>query len=192
MKKIALILVFCLCLTMFVACDETTKDEKKSDKKPITSPIGTPEEDATEPVTEPTMETEPEDPTEPEEVSMLDPMEVVGTWEFSYSEVEGYITQDGSSTIIISGDSVENLTITFRDHDYPDEDFTDKALILDMRPMYYGCGNENWVLDVDYVGQIGDTTYAITLLEDGTLVKQNMFTIDGMPMVSYQWFVRGE
>ena len=30
----------------------------------------------------------------------------------------------------------------------------------------------------------------VTLLEDGTLMLQNYFTIDGAPAVSYKWFRR--
>ena len=173
MKRSSFLLILCLCLSLIAACGKT-------ENTPTDPPVKAPAKPPTEPSTEPSVETG------------IDPMGLVGTWEFAYTEIEGEIVEDGSATITIYGDDAENLVITYRDHLFPDESFTEKALILDMRPMYYGCGNEEWVMDVDYIGAIGNTHYAITLMEDGTLCIQNRFTIEDMPMVSYQWFTRNE
>ena len=177
MKYWILLLILCLSLCLFAGCS--------SHHNPPTETIT---QAPTEALTEAPTETPTEAPTQaPTEPGVL-PMELVGTWEFIYTEIEGEIVEDGSATVTIYGEDENNLYITFRDHLFPDEDFQDKALILDMREMYTDCGNDQWVMDVDYVGAIGNTQYTITLLADGTLVKQNQFTVDDMPMVSYQFF----
>ena len=55
--------------------------------------------------------------------------------------------------------------------------------------MYYDCGNEERVADVDYVGP-WDTTYTVTLSAEDILIKQNYFLVDGAPTVSYEYFCR--
>ena len=57
--------------------------------------------------------------------------------------------------------------------------------------MYWNCGNSMWLADVDHVGP-WDTTYAITLLEDGRLLLQNYWEVDGAPSVSYEWYERAD
>lgn len=189
MKRISFCIILCLCLFLFAACANT---ENTPTDPPVQVTTAAPTEPVaeTEPITEPATDPVTEPVTEPE--NGLDPMGLVGSWEFAYTEIEGEIVEDGSATIIISGDDVNSLTITLRDHLYPDESFTEKAMIFDEREMYVGCGNEEWVMDVDYVGDIGNTEYTVTLTAEDTLLIQYCFTIEDMPMVSYRWFTRSE
>lgn len=131
-------------------------------------------------------------PTTEAPVTVPQPMDLVGTWNFSYSEIEGDTNTTGTSTVVISGESPETLTITYQDPSFPEENFSGKALKLDARELYPGCGNDAWVMDVDHVGAIGNTTYDLTLLADGTLAFCFNFTVDGMPMASYQFFTRAD
>ena len=123
-----------------------------------------------------------------------DPMELVGKWDRIKTMVEGDETESEPNTCIveITGDSRENLKISYMDNAYfVQNSYSDKALIFSLGalPIYTDCGNDVWYADVDHVGK-DDTTFAITLLADGTLLLQNYFTVDGAPMVSYEWFKR--
>lgn len=188
MKKLSIFVIVCICLSLFVACGNT--ESTPTDPPVQVTTVAPTEPVETEPVTEPVTEPATEPATEPE--IGLDPMGLVGTWDFAYTEIEGEIVEDGSATITISGDDVDSLTITLRDHLYPDESFTEKTLILDERALYVGCENEEWVMDVDYIGTIGNTEYTLTLTGEDILLIQYYFTIEDMPMVSYRWFNRSE
>lgn len=123
-----------------------------------------------------------------------DPMELVGQWDRIKTMVEGYEVESEPNTCIveISGNSRENLKISYTENsEFEQNSYTDKDLFftLGALPVYTNCGNDVWHADVDYVGKY-DTTFAITLLADGTLLLQNYFTFDGAPMVSYEWFKR--
>lgn len=123
-----------------------------------------------------------------------DPMELVGKWDRTKTMVEGDETESEPNTCIveITGDSRENLKISYMDNAYfAQNSYSDKALIFSLGalPIYTDCGNDVWYADVDHVGK-DDMTFAITLLADGTLLLQNYFTVDGAPMVSYEWFKR--
>jgi hypothetical protein len=120
-----------------------------------------------------------------------DPMDMVGTWERFQWETDGYVEEDisGTCTIVIKGDTEDTLTISFTDEEHRNSNYQNKPLNIKQGVIYEGCGNSLWLADVDHVGP-WDTTYAVTLLEDGTLMLQNYFTIDGAPAVSYEWFRR--
>ena len=181
MKKLTWLLLIAVLIAMAVGCSKLPDTTLPAITPPATeAPTDTPTETPTE--------SPAEIPTEVPNETGVAPMALVGTWEFMYTEVEGSIVEEGSATITIYGEDETCMYITFRDHLFPDEDFQDKALIFDLREMYSGCGNSHWVMDVDYVDANGNTSYTITLLTDGTLVKQNKFTIEDMPMVSYQFF----
>jgi len=179
MRIIVLALALSLCVGAFSACTGPAAPTEAS-KAPTEAPTQTP--------TEAPAEAPTEAPTEPD----IDPMDIVGTWDFAYTEIEGDTVTDGDATLTISGTDIQSLRITFEDAYYPDESFTDKTLRIETHPMYEGCGNDEWVMLVDYVGIIGNTQYAITLLENGMLLMQYSFTIEDMPMVSYQYFTRSE
>ena len=120
-----------------------------------------------------------------------DPVEMVGTWERFRWETDGYMEEDtsGTCTIVIAGETEDTLTISFTDLERPEFDYHDKALDVRQGVVYTDCGNNLWLAEVDHVGP-WDTTYTVTLLEDGTLMLQNYFTIDGAPVVSYEWYRR--
>ena len=81
--------------------------------------------------------------------------------------------------------------MSYTSREFPNNNFKNELLIFDNREMYYGCGNDAWVGDLDYVGP-WDTTYTFTLTVDDVLIKQNHFLVDGAPAVSYEYFRRSE
>jgi hypothetical protein len=122
-----------------------------------------------------------------------EPLKMVGIWERFMWEADGYQEEDtsGLCTIVIAGETENTLTISYADRERPDFNYQDKALDVQQGEMYMGCGNSLWVAEVDHVGP-WDTTYTVTLLEDGTLLVQNYFELDGAPAVSYEWYRRAE
>jgi len=154
---------------------------------------------STSPATDPPPSTQPtpqttapttEQPTE-ESGYLYDPMLLAGTWDMAYTEIEGEQSEvaPGTCTIIIYGVSPDALSIILTDKDFPEESFSDKALVLDEREMYHTCGNPDWVVDVDYIDSYG-TEFSLTLIDTDTLLLQRYFEIEGIPMVSYQTFKR--
>lgn len=120
-----------------------------------------------------------------------EPMEMVGTWELVWQEFEGnrsYLESNGT-TIVITGDSETELRATYTDMLLNNESFQNKELTVTAEEMYFGCGNDQWKANVEYVGPY-DTFYAITVLDDGTLLMQSYWEVDGAPTVSYSFFQR--
>lgn len=126
-------------------------------------------------------------------VEAPDPLDMIGTWDRAWSEVEGDRTEypKGTCTVVIKGDSKESLVISYADKEFPDNNYENKSLTIKKGVLYYDCGNDLWHAEVDRSAST-ITEYNITLLEDGTLLLQNLFYIDGAPMVSYECFVRAE
>lgn len=122
----------------------------------------------------------------------IDSSDLVGTWELAWTEVEGdrNEAEPGSCMIEIHSAASAGLLMSYTSQDFPDENFQNELLTIDMREMYPGCGNNAWVAELDYVGPY-DTTYTITLTMDDILIKQNYFLVDSDPMVSYEYFRRG-
>ena len=120
-----------------------------------------------------------------------DPMEMVGSWQRLYYEVEGYRenSEPGEVTLAIEGDSEEFLTISYTRKAFPDSGYTNQSLVVAPREMFDGCGNSRWVADVQHQGN-DETTWTVTLLSDGQLLLQTFWIMDGTPMVSYEWFAR--
>ena len=117
--------------------------------------------------------------------------ELIGTWELAWTEVEGDRNEvaSGVCTVKITMDDMGSFRITYQDRDFPDWNFTDRELLLILGELYPGCGNDQWLGEVSE--EPGDTSqYALTLLEDGTLLLQTYWEMDGMPMVSYGWYRR--
>lgn len=120
-----------------------------------------------------------------------DPMEMVGSWQRLYYEVEGY-RQDsapGEATLVIEGNSPETLTASYTQKESPDKGYTGKPLVVASREMFDGCGNGRWVADVQHTGDY-ETSWTVTLLSNGELLLQTFWVMDGAPMVSYEWFER--
>lgn len=121
-----------------------------------------------------------------------DPAEMIGIWELAWTEVEGdrcEVDPDQEIIVITGGSSQNSFGITLTNMLFPEESFQSKALTVSEGEMYPGCGNSAWVANVDHTGPY-NTTYAVTLLEDDTLMLQNYWLMDGAPMVSYKWYRR--
>lgn len=155
------------------------------------APAKTPTEPAATPAAT-TLPAEPSSaPTEPApaEISVMD---LVGTWEQVWAEVEGDRNEVDPSRYLlqITGEKENELFASYVCVDYSENGYTDRPLIRDDREMYPGCGNDSWVMDVDYISPF-EATQAITLLENGDLLMQNSFFYDGtIPVVSYACFTR--
>ena len=118
---------------------------------------------------------------------------MIGTWELAWTQVEGdrNEAEPGACTIELRSAASDCLLMSYTSRDFPDENFQDELLTIDMRQMHILCGNDEWVADLDDVGP-WDTTYAITLTVDDVLIKQNYYLLDGAPTVSYEYFCRVE
>lgn len=120
-----------------------------------------------------------------------EPTEMIGTWELAWTEVEGDRNgaEPGACTVEIRSAASAGLLMSYTSRDFPNNNFQNELLTIDMRQMYILCGNDEWVADLDHTGP-WDTTYAITLTADDVLIKQNYYLLDGAPTVSYEYFCR--
>jgi len=120
-----------------------------------------------------------------------EPIDLIGSWELAWTEVEGDWSDEeqGTRWIEIYTAASGDLLMSYGSWEFPDNDFYNELLMIDLREMYDRCGNDEWVADVDYVGP-WDTTYTVTLTADDILIKQNYFLLDGAPSVSYEYFRR--
>lgn len=121
-----------------------------------------------------------------------EPGGMVGTWELAWTEVEGDVNAatPGDKVIVIGymGSDTEYV-ITFTDNILPENGFRKKQLVVRAGEMYPGCGNSEWLAEVDHVG-LYDSLYAVTLLDDGMLLMQDYWEFEDMAMVSYGWYRR--
>jgi hypothetical protein len=122
-----------------------------------------------------------------------EPIEMVGSWELAWTEVEGDRNEatPGTQIIEITLDDSGLYWISFTDNEFPDWSFQDKELVVFPEEIYPGCGNDQWSATVNYTG-MGGTEYTLTLLEDGTLLMQNYWEMDGAPWVSYSCYRRAD
>lgn len=120
-----------------------------------------------------------------------DPVEMAGSWELAWKEIEGYReeAEPGSNQITITTDYAGLYQITCSDYAFPEDGFADKELVIFPEELYYGCGNDQWVAAVNYTGPFG-TEYHLTLLYNDTLLLQRYWVVDGAPMVSYGCYRR--
>jgi len=121
----------------------------------------------------------------------IDSAELVGTWELAWTEVEGDRNEaaPGVCTIEITPDETGFFRFTYTNKDFPEENIRDRELLVVPGELYPNCGNDQWIGEV--TEESGDTVqYALTLLEDGTLLLQTYWEMDGMPWVSYGWYER--
>ena len=120
---------------------------------------------------------------------VIDSSELVGTWELAWTEVEGdrNEAEPGRCTIEITPDETGSFRFTYSDWDFPEENIQDRELLVVPGELYPGCSNDQWIGEVTAASE--DTVqHALTLLEDGTLLLQTYWEIDGMPWVSYGWY----
>ena len=116
-----------------------------------------------------------------------------GTWELAWTEVEGDRNEaaPGVCTIEIMLDETGCFRFTYTNKDFPEENVQDRELLVIPGELYPGCSNDQWIGKV--TEESGDTVhYALTLLEDGTLLLQTYWEFDGMPWVSYGWYTQVE
>lgn len=121
----------------------------------------------------------------------IDSSELVGTWELAWTEVEGdrNEAESGRCTIEITPDERGFYRFTYSDRDFPEENLQDRELLVGPGELYPGCGNDQWIGKVTEAS--GDPVhYSLALLEDGTLLLQTYWEMDGMPWVSYGWYRR--
>ena len=121
--------------------------------------------------------------------SIPDPIEMVGTWELSWTEIEGDINgaTPGTQFIEISSDYAGLYTFTYTNKDRPNLNIQNRELVVFPFEIYPDCGNDKWYAKVNYGGPDG-LEYVVTVLEDGNLLMQTYWEIDGAPMVSYGWY----
>ena len=121
----------------------------------------------------------------------IDSSELVGTWELAWTEVEGDRNEaaPGVCTIEITPDETGFFRFTYSDRDFPDWNIQDRELLVIPGELYPGCSNDQWIGEVTEASE-DPVHYALTLLEDGTLLLQTYWEMDGMPMVSYGWYAR--
>lgn len=121
----------------------------------------------------------------------IDSSELVGIWELAWTEVEGDRNEaaPGVCTIEITPDETGIYRFTYTNKDIPEENMQNREMIVVPGELYPGCGNDQWIGEVTEAS--GDPVqYALTLLEDGTLLLQTYWEMDGMPWVSYGWYTR--
>ena len=117
-------------------------------------------------------------------------MDLVGTWERILTEVEGDVneTPAGQVIITITGTGEADLQITYKDKEFPDDNYSKKALTIVPGGDNMGFGDAAWIAEVDHVGNYGKT-FALAIV-DGQLVLRNYFEFDGASGVSYETFRR--
>ena len=125
--------------------------------------------------------------------SAYQPMDMVGNWvmtavgdPYEMTEVSGE-----RGTVEITGQELQELTVSYTDNETPEDCFYQKPLMPWVGQMYEDCGNSAWAADVDYTGQ-NNTTYVLTLRDDGVLLMEVRFELEGMQIVSYRTFARAE
>lgn len=95
--------------------------------------------------------------------------------------------EPGRCTIQITPDETGFFRFTYSDRDFPEENLQDRELLVVPGELYPGCGNGQWTGEV--IEESGDPVhYSLTLLENGTLLLQTYWEMDGMPWVSYGWY----
>ena len=212
MKKIILLFLSLFVLISCVACDggeeasgeavessvessEISEDEKSevvSESESEVESEAVSESESSEVTEESNVESEAVSETESQpESNVPAPLDLVGTWKRVSTEVEGDVNDGGNCTIIISGTTEADLTVSYNDKDFPDTAYSDKALTITPESEDVGFGNGEWYAVVEYVGAY-ETSYRLILFEDGSLVLENSFMIDGMPMASFETFERAE
>lgn len=121
----------------------------------------------------------------------IDSSALAGSWELAWTEVEGDRIEaaPGVCTIEITPEETDFFRFTLANRDFPEENIRDRELLVVPGELYPGCGNDQWIGEV--TEESGDTVqYALTLLEDGTLLLQTYWEMDGMPWASYGWYER--
>lgn len=112
---------------------------------------------------------------------------LVGTWELAWTEVEGDRVEIAPGRCKL--EITQQLKLSLRDRDFPEENIANRELTVIPYEMYPDCGNNQWMALVSAEDN-ADIHYVVTLLSDGSLLMQQNWEMEGMPMVSYGWFQR--
>ncbi len=137
-----------------------------------------------------------------------DPDELAGRWILTDGEVEGdhwYASKEGMVGEILIEEKKDSLRLKSFSYHWNDgagyQSFENAPLKEVDEPVYTGCSNNDWRVDVE-VSTIEETGgkkkkldpkwdgYAATLVDENTLLWQTFFEFDGGPGVSYMTFHR--
>ena len=123
--------------------------------------------------------------------SMPTPLEMVGTWELGWTEVDGYINgaELGSQIIEITTDYQGHYQISYTNNEFPKQSFACKDMEIIYDELYYGCENNQWYAKVDHIGSHG-MEYSLTLLPEGTLLLRNYWEQEGFRTAAHDWYTR--
>ena len=116
-------------------------------------------------------------------------LDMVGTWALRWTEVEGDRVEatPGSCAVTVTTDGMGFFWISYENKDFPEENFTDRELLITSGQLYPDCSNSEWYAQVNETGE-AVIHHAVTVQADGTLLMQFSWEMDGMPMVSYGWY----
>lgn len=123
-----------------------------------------------------------------------EPVEMLGEWELAWTEVEGYREEiePGAENISVFLNDDNGFRITLTDWEFPQKSFYNKELGIYEGELYSGCGNDQWMCYIGYMGP-NDIIHSLTLTQDGTLLMQMYWEVDnGVPMVAYKGYRRVE
>ena len=122
-----------------------------------------------------------------------EPVEMIGTWELAWTEVEGdrNEVEPGTEHISVFLNDQSVFRITLVNEEFPQENFSDKELAVCEGELYHGCGNDQWMAYVGYTGN-RDIIYSVTMPEDDMLFMELYWEIDGAPMVAHKGYHRIE
>ena len=172
MKKTTWFLIAAMLLSLLAGCGELFPAQTAA---PTTQVVPTS-----------TTEAPPEEDTVP---PGYDHSALAATWVRTGTEAEGDVNTGGNCTVVITAADDGTYRITYTDQDFPESNYADKAVQILDQSLYEGCGNDRWMGTVDHVSQ-PNITHALTIRDNCMLIIQNSFSIDGMPMVSYEYFTR--
>ena len=121
-----------------------------------------------------------------------EPVEMLGEWELAWTEVEGYRenVEPGTESISIFLNDDNGFRITLTDSVFPGKSFKNKELGVYEGELYSGCGNDQWMCYIGYMGA-ENIIYSLTLTRDDILLMEMYWEIDGgVPMVAHKGYRR--
>lgn len=120
--------------------------------------------------------------------SSASPLDLIGTWERTQTEVDGDVVETPAGQVIlqITGSNEADLRAAYRDAEFPDDNYSDKALYILTDGDTMGFGHVEWIAQLDHTGRFGQE-FALAIVDDA-LVIRSYFTVDGAPGVSYATF----
>ena len=121
-----------------------------------------------------------------------EPAEMLGDWELEWTEVEDFRENvaPGTENISIFLNDDNGFRITLTDAVFPRKSFTNKDLGVYEGELYSGCGNDQWMCYIGYMGA-ENIVYSLTLTQDDILLMEMYWEIDGgVPMVAHKGYRR--